>query len=98
MTNPGSREALALGCRCPVLDNHHGEGMPGGLFWISGDCSIHGRGASKPSREEGRSIEEGNEAASSAGGDAPGADVAEVDQAEYVCTCRGEFTCEAHRA
>lgn len=34
---PGSDAALALGCRCPVLDR------PGdGLAWMSGDCPLHG--------------------------------------------------------
>lgn len=79
MPNPGSRAALALGCRCPVLDNHHGQGMPGGRFWISGDCMLHTRrGASKPSREEGKTLEEGNQAVGGAGDDTPGADVAQV--------------------
>lgn len=41
--NPGSEDAVALGCTCPVLDNCHGTGVVGrpGLFWISGDCSVH---------------------------------------------------------
>ncbi len=42
--NPGSREAQAIGCKCPVIDNHHGAGMPypnGPHFWISGDCPVH---------------------------------------------------------
>ena len=45
--NPGSPEAIALGCRCPVLDNAYGEGAyqdengkP--VFWINADCPIHG--------------------------------------------------------
>lgn len=45
--NPGSEEALDMGCRCPVLDNHHGRGFPwGGIdpsFWISELCPIHGQ-------------------------------------------------------
>lgn len=43
--SPGSDEAIALGCACPVLDNEHGDGMPypdGVRFWISTDCPIHG--------------------------------------------------------
>ena len=51
--NPGSREALALGCRCPVLDNYYGRGIPyprkDGLdpvehpsFWVNEDCPLHG--------------------------------------------------------
>lgn len=43
--NPGSKEAQELGCTCPVIDNHYGEGMPtiGGTpnFWINMDCLIH---------------------------------------------------------
>lgn len=47
---PGSQEAVDLGCTCPVIDNHHGAGMPmldksGGrsvAFWISADCPLHG--------------------------------------------------------
>ena len=46
--NPGSKAALAAGCRCPVLDNHHGEGFGDPpKFWISGDCQLHG--VTKPS-------------------------------------------------
>lgn len=43
--NPGSAEALALGCRCPVLDNGHGKGSGWGLgaFWISDACELHRR-------------------------------------------------------
>jgi hypothetical protein len=44
--NPGSDEARALGCRCPVLDNHYGEGAyegPDGVeFWTSQECPLHG--------------------------------------------------------
>ena len=51
--NPGSDEALALGCKCPVIDNEYGKGVPwprtDGLdpnghpsFWISQDCPLHG--------------------------------------------------------
>jgi hypothetical protein len=46
--NPGSPEAIEKGCECPVIDNVHGrgsghyadDGSP--LFWISGDCKLHG--------------------------------------------------------
>jgi len=43
--NPGSDEAIKMGCTCPVLDNAHGNGARGdpNLFWISEDCPIHGR-------------------------------------------------------
>ena len=46
--NPGSPEAVALGCRCPVMDNARGRGAPGWkdeqgtpLFWYSDDCKLH---------------------------------------------------------
>ena len=59
--NPGSDEALAQGCRCPVLDNARGKGMrctskAEPSFWISGDCPLHGLGVrdrSAPRGEEG---------------------------------------------
>lgn len=52
--NPGSDEALDLGCTCAVLDNYHGRGVPwprdDGLdpdehpsFWVSSDCPLHGQ-------------------------------------------------------
>lgn len=46
--NPGSDEALDLGCRCPVLDNANGRGAWGSsgedaVFWINGDCPLHGK-------------------------------------------------------
>ena len=45
--NPGSWEAIKMGCKCPVLDNEHGEGAyidENGVpqFWIAEDCPIHG--------------------------------------------------------
>ena len=43
--NPGSDEALDLGCSCPVLDNAHGAGLPypdGPVFWVNKDCPLHG--------------------------------------------------------
>lgn len=42
--NPGSVDAIRLGCLCPVIDNHYGQGMPypdGPRFWISENCPIH---------------------------------------------------------
>lgn len=46
--NPGSDEAIAQGCTCPVLDNGHGRGSgytgehgeP--IFWQSALCPLHG--------------------------------------------------------
>lgn len=44
--NPGSDEAIKLGCICPVEDNKHGEGLSpsefGTLFWMVKDCPVHG--------------------------------------------------------
>ena len=45
--NPGSIEALDMGCMCPVLDNAHGQGARGtkgkkAIFWISANCKLHG--------------------------------------------------------
>ena len=45
--NPGSDEARALGCLCPVLDNNHGRFAPWptedgeGEWWVRGDCPVH---------------------------------------------------------
>ncbi len=43
--SPGSPEAVAKGCTCPITDNAHGLGVPGadGNYWITDDCPIHGR-------------------------------------------------------
>lgn len=44
--NPGSPEAIAAGCTCPVIDNHHGKGVPTStgerLFWYDAACPMHG--------------------------------------------------------
>jgi hypothetical protein len=47
---PGSEEALAAGCTCPVIENNNGEGelkKKDKKFWItyrvSADCPLHGR-------------------------------------------------------
>lgn len=50
LPTPGSPEAVAHGCLCPALDNHHGLGInidpyvqPGERkFWVSGNCPLHG--------------------------------------------------------
>ena len=39
--NPGSNEAIKLGCKCPVIDNKYGKGLGNGLFWYAGDCNYH---------------------------------------------------------
>ncbi len=44
--NPGSEEAIAQGCICPVLDNYYGEGfMWGGkkCFWANDKCPLHSK-------------------------------------------------------
>lgn len=43
--NPGSDEAIELGCLCPVLDNGHGNDELGKTrgFWVNVDCPIHGK-------------------------------------------------------
>lgn len=48
-SNPGSKEALEQGCKCPVLDNEYGRGYMGGVkddegntvFVVMDDCPIH---------------------------------------------------------
>lgn len=48
--NPGSDEARAQGCRCPVLDNCHGKAAPyppDGWF-INENCPLHGNRATLP--------------------------------------------------
>lgn len=48
--NPGSREAAALGCTCPRMDNAHGRGWMGGvkdpetgetIFVYTVGCPVH---------------------------------------------------------
>lgn len=43
---PGSDDARALGCSCPVSDNGRGQGVwttrdgrP--LYWFASDCPVH---------------------------------------------------------
>jgi hypothetical protein len=41
--NPGSDEALAAGCKCPVIDNNYGQippFPPDGWYMIVG-CPVH---------------------------------------------------------
>ena len=44
--NPGSQEAIWLGCLCPILDNHRGHGIPQKkgppLFIYTAECPVHG--------------------------------------------------------
>ena len=37
---PGSDEAYAEGCKCPILDN---QDMPDHKKWVNGDCPLHGK-------------------------------------------------------
>ena len=41
--NPGSKEALAKGCLCAVLDNNHGKRAPypPDGWWITAGCPVH---------------------------------------------------------
>jgi hypothetical protein len=43
MSTPGSPEAVAAGCSCPVFDNGHGRGYMGqkNVFSINVECIIH---------------------------------------------------------
>ena len=45
LPNPGSKEAKAAGCTCPVMDNAYGAGRYGdgkAYGWcISGGCPLH---------------------------------------------------------
>jgi len=36
---PGSDEAYAQGCKCPILDNQE---MPVGKKWVNAECPLHG--------------------------------------------------------
>lgn len=41
--DPGTTEALDLGCQCPVMDNGHGKGYMGqaGVFIFVVGCPVH---------------------------------------------------------
>lgn len=56
--NPGSDDAIKIGCSCPVIDNCHGRGYMGGglldesgntVFVINCDCPVHFCGDDDPS-------------------------------------------------
>lgn len=51
--NPGSDEALALGCLCPVLDNGHGRGSMWGddVFVFVVGCPVHDVDRAHPPQE-----------------------------------------------
>lgn len=40
---PGSDEAVAQGCTCPILDNAHGKGYYGmaGIYVLNAECPLH---------------------------------------------------------
>lgn len=42
--NPGSDEAVAAGCSCPVMDNNRGLVPPFApdAWWITATCPLHG--------------------------------------------------------
>ena len=42
--DPGTKEAIEMGCTCPVMDNEHGRGYMGqeGVFVHSSACPVHG--------------------------------------------------------
>lgn len=43
--NPGSDEAVDLGCLCASMDNAHGKGIilnGERVWWITADCPLHG--------------------------------------------------------
>ena len=53
--NPGTQEAIDMGCTCPVIDNHYGRGVPaenGVAFWYVEDCPIHGLGVNIREEDE----------------------------------------------
>ena len=42
--NPGSKEAQQMGCACPVIDNHYGQGVTvegKRQFWMVEGCPLH---------------------------------------------------------
>lgn len=44
VSDPGSPDAIAEGCTCPIFDNRNGEGVigyPDGSYWINADCPLH---------------------------------------------------------
>ena len=44
IANPGSREARDQGCKCPIYDNHHGQGIQLHdelIYWVHDKCPVH---------------------------------------------------------
>jgi hypothetical protein len=55
--NPGSSEAIAAGCTCPVLDNAHGKGVAyqgEAFFRFSEDCPLHAPDRQADTSKDGR--------------------------------------------
>lgn len=52
--NPGSDEAIAQGCKCPVIDNCHGKGYMGipDVFVYTENCPIHGHMLREPTQDQ----------------------------------------------
>lgn len=54
---PGGHEAKQHGCRCAMIDNHHGRGRYGDGkrygWYVSGNCPVHA-GVLRELGEEGR--------------------------------------------
>jgi hypothetical protein len=50
--NPGSDEALALGCHCPVMDNNRGlhAPRPPDGWWINWECPVHTTNGARSTR------------------------------------------------
>lgn len=53
---PGSPEAVAAGCTCPVMDNARGAGRYGigevAGWWVTEGCPLHGARATAPADRE----------------------------------------------
>lgn len=45
---PGSEEACAKGCKCPIFDNQE---MPSNKKWVNADCPLHGKVTAIPPRK-----------------------------------------------
>jgi hypothetical protein len=39
--SPGSPEAIAHGCTCPVMGNNHGAGIGDGKYLVHQGCPVH---------------------------------------------------------
>lgn len=52
--NPGSYEAIRLGCKCPVMDNNNGRWppYPPDGWWMVFGCPVHGPNSRKSDKEQ----------------------------------------------